>query len=132
MSVLQHLDGEYRLGLVSNFTDELPVIRVLDREGLSETFRTVQVSARIGYRKPHPRIFQEAVDGLGLDPGAILFVGDHPVHDVAGARACGMQTMRVARADVGPLADFLGEEVPSGEEADWVIGDLREIEQRIG
>ncbi len=47
-------------------------------------------SAVIGFAKPDPRIFREAIAELNLDPGRIAYVGDSYVTDVGGARAAGL------------------------------------------
>ncbi len=47
-------------------------------------------SAVIGFAKPDPRIFREAIAELNLDPGRIAYVGDSYVNDVGGARAAGL------------------------------------------
>src|SRR5207245_5943751 len=41
-------------------------------------------------RKPDPRIFRHALDGLGVESGDATFVGDSPSRDMAGARGVGM------------------------------------------
>ncbi|HEX3055851.1 MAG TPA: HAD-IA family hydrolase, partial [Gaiellaceae bacterium] len=46
----------------------------------------------VGWRKPHPAIFERALDALGVEPSATLFVGDTLATDVAGAAALGMRT----------------------------------------
>ncbi len=46
-----------------------------------------------GYLKPHPNIFKVALDGIGLSPEEVVFVGDNPVADVAGAQAIGMKAV---------------------------------------
>ena len=47
----------------------------------------VMTSARVGYRKPHPRIFEAAAAMAGEPVEALLYVGDNVAHDVEGARA---------------------------------------------
>ncbi|CCD99491.1 TIGR01459 family HAD-type hydrolase [Bradyrhizobium sp. STM 3809] len=47
--------------------------------------------------KPHPPIFAAALEQLGHpDPHRVLMIGDSLDHDVAGARAMGMQTLLLA------------------------------------
>jgi putative hydrolase of the HAD superfamily len=47
-------------------------------------------SAVIGFAKPDPRIFREAIAELNLAPARIAYVGDSFVNDVAAARAAGL------------------------------------------
>ncbi|MGA7214747.1 MAG: HAD family hydrolase [Terrimicrobiaceae bacterium] len=86
--ILQRLSKRYRLGIVSNFYGNL---RFLCEEiGYDEIFTTVIDSARIGISKPSSGIFQAALDRLGCAPEEAIFVGDHPVRDMAGSRALAM------------------------------------------
>lgn len=45
--------------------------------------------------KPHAEIFRRAAARLGVPCEACLFVGDHPINDVSGARAAGMTAVRI-------------------------------------
>ena len=61
--------------------------------------------------KPHPLVFQRALEQLGLQPHEVLHVGDSDVDDVKGAKAAGLRvawvnrTRRPRRPGV-PLPDF--------------------------
>ena len=81
--------------VVSNHIWRLPdVVRAL---GISSRFEGVLTSARVGYRKPHPRLFAAAVRLGGVEPGEMLFVGDNLAHDVTGPRAFGMRAVLLDR-----------------------------------
>ena len=54
-------------------------------------------SGEIRLEKPDPRAFRLLASRLGCDPGEVLFVGDDPVRDIAGAAAAGMMTCRLRR-----------------------------------
>ncbi len=45
--------------------------------------------------KPRAAIFRRAATRLGLPCEACLFVGDHPVNDIGGAKAAGMKAVRI-------------------------------------
>ncbi len=47
------------------------------------------------HRKPDPLPFQIAAFGLDVDPETVVYVGDRPAKDVAGAAGAGMRSMRV-------------------------------------
>jgi putative hydrolase of the HAD superfamily len=85
----------YRLGLVSNWSWDLP--QILDAHGLAPLFECVVVSARAGYRKPHAAIYQQALDMLALPAKDVLFVGDSPHADVFGPQAAGMTPIHIDR-----------------------------------
>ena len=73
-----------------------------------------------GERKPSPKPFQLALDGMRLRPEETIMIGDWPERDVVGAQQIGMKT---AFARYG---DTFGT-VNSG--ADW---DLNDIYQLVG
>jgi len=89
--------------VVSNHVWELPAIASgLGLDGLVEAVLT---SARVGYRKPHPAIYAEALRVAGVAPSEALFVGDSWSHDVEGPRAAGMQTQLIDREGASGHAD---------------------------
>jgi len=71
-----------------------------------------------GERKPSPKPFQLALDGMGLRPEETIMIGDWPERDVVGAQQIGMKT---AFARYG---DTFGT-VNSG--ADWDLNDIYEL-----
>lgn len=58
--------------------------------GAGVPVRIVTDSHVVGYAKPDPRIFGDAIAALGLPPGRVAYVGDSFVNDVGGARAAGL------------------------------------------
>jgi REG-2-like HAD superfamily hydrolase len=85
------------LGVVSNWTGDLD--DVLQSVGLRDSFDFVLDSARIGFEKPHPELFREALDRARCAPTNALHVGDSPEHDVDGALACGLRAVLLDRHD---------------------------------
>jgi HAD superfamily hydrolase (TIGR01549 family) len=66
-----------------------------------------------GRVKPHPTIFQAALDVLEVDAADAVMVGDSPVEDIEGARALGMRAILIDRDDRHPevgerLSDLYG------------------------
>lgn len=100
-AVMNRLRGRFRLALITNFDYAPTVYRVLEREGLRAMFDAVTISAEVGWRKPHPRIFQAALDRLGVEAGAMVFIGDDLEADVAGAKAVGIRAVWLDRAGQG-------------------------------
>lgn len=58
--------------------------------GLDDRVDAVLVSSELGREKPDPCVFREALSRAGVSAGDALMVGDHPVTDIAGARAVGI------------------------------------------
>jgi putative hydrolase of the HAD superfamily len=85
------------IGVVSNWTGDLD--DVLERVGLRDSFDFVLDSARIGFEKPHPDIFLEALERARCAPADALHVGDSPEHDVDGALAAGLRAVLLDRHD---------------------------------
>ena len=87
--LLSELARRYRLGIVSNFYGNLT--RVCDDAGIRSLFGVLVDSAEVGCTKPAPRIFQLALDALGVSAAKATFVGDSLPRDMAGARGVGMR-----------------------------------------
>jgi HAD superfamily hydrolase (TIGR01549 family) len=110
LPVLEELRAaELRLGLVSNGIRDLHEFvahHCLDVDAI--------VGSRAhGYVKPHPTIFQAALQQLGVEPAAAAMVGDSLEEDVEGARALGMRAILIDRDDRHPdveerLTDLYG------------------------
>jgi putative hydrolase of the HAD superfamily len=94
-----------KLGLVSNAFDPGWLLhRDLEQMGLEERLDFSVFSSEIGLRKPHPAIFERALEALGVAPENALFVGDRLFEDVRGAAELGMTTAQALwyRADEHP------------------------------
>jgi putative hydrolase of the HAD superfamily len=90
----------YLLAVVSNafgtVAEELQQNGVCSITG--ETMPRVGVvidSQVVGLEKPDPRIFNLALDALGVEPSRSLYVGDTVKFDVVGAQAAGLHPVHV-------------------------------------
>tara|TARA_B100000953_G_scaffold280186_1_gene256812 strand:+ start:2200 stop:2940 length:741 start_codon:yes stop_codon:yes gene_type:complete len=96
----------------------------LEDLGVHEFIDYLGFSDHINVYKPHPRIFEQTLKGLGVqNPSYAAHVGDLKRTDVAGARSIGMTTVRYT----GGRKD---EE--QGEEADYVSDSHLDIIQFLG
>jgi putative hydrolase of the HAD superfamily len=97
--------------LVSNITGPVDVFdRDLNQKGVAPFFSVVVWSAGVGVRKPNPRIFEIALEGLNLKPGKhIVMVGDNEVADIIGGKEMGFTTVKVddRQEPSGSVADFV-------------------------
>jgi putative hydrolase of the HAD superfamily len=89
--MLGALKDKYCLGLLSNFTHGPAAREILKITGLVSYFKTILISGELGFRKPHPIVFQKLVEQLGADKEQILFIGDDPAPDIYGAKRAGLQ-----------------------------------------
>ena len=77
-----------KLGLVSNALDPPWLLHAdLEALGIAERLDVAVFSSEVGVRKPHPAIFERALDELGVAPGEALFVGDRLVRGTSAAPA---------------------------------------------
>ncbi len=65
----------------------------------------VLISEVVQAYKPHPRLFQAALERLGCAPHEVLHVGDSDVDDVKGAKAMGLRVAWVNRNNRPRRAD---------------------------
>lgn len=93
--VLTNLSGDYKLGLVSNFTYAPLIYAALRMLKINRFFNAILVSDAVGWRKPHPKIFEEALSRLRVKPEETVYVGDSPEEDIKGAKQLGMKTIYV-------------------------------------
>ncbi|MDR3356384.1 MAG: HAD family hydrolase [Spirochaetaceae bacterium] len=75
-----------RLAVLSDF----PIGRKLKFLGLSGLWDAELCSEEIGELKPHPLPFRRLAEMLDLPAKRILYVGNSPAYDIAGARNAGM------------------------------------------
>ncbi len=69
----------------------------LERIGIRDLFDGVVSAAMAGVAKPESAIFKMAVAAGGASAAQTLHVGDHPLHDVHGARDAGLKAIWVNR-----------------------------------
>lgn len=106
ISLLESLSSSYRLGLITNGRSDLQR-SVIEAHGLQHFFDPILISEEVGLSKPEPALFLRPVQAFGLEPEQVLFIGDHPLHDVAAAKAVGMPALLKSTALVeGTLHDW--------------------------
>jgi putative hydrolase of the HAD superfamily len=105
--VLGQLDARgLVVGIASNFDarlrsvlDGIPVLSVVRGRSV--------ISSLVGIRKPAPHFFQRVAACANSPPQSVLFVGDHPRNDVAGARAAGLRAVLYNPDGKAGLADAI-------------------------
>jgi putative hydrolase of the HAD superfamily len=88
---LQRIGQKYRLAVISNSDGKIK--NVLSRCGLIDCFLTVTDSGIVGKEKPHPLIFETALESVGATAEQSLYVGDVYSADYRGATLAGMQAI---------------------------------------
>jgi putative hydrolase of the HAD superfamily len=88
-------DRGVALVVASNW--DVSLHEVLEVTGLAPLLDGVVTSAELGVAKPDSRLLRAALDVAGADPAGALHVGDSVEHDVAAARAAGVEVALVVR-----------------------------------
>jgi putative hydrolase of the HAD superfamily len=113
----------YRLAVITNRGHGGEVfLEELHAYGLRDPFDVIVSSDQVGYRKPHPRIFEAALETMDLEAAEMAMVGDRPEADIAGANRLGMPSIwirKVTPADRVPTAE--------DQRPDYTIDELSEL-----
>jgi epoxide hydrolase-like predicted phosphatase len=86
----------YKVGLISNAWSGLRAYIV--KQKFEDAFDEMIISAEVGVAKPDARIYQIALEKLGVAPAEAVFLDDFPAN-VEGARAVGMQAIHFSQPD---------------------------------
>jgi putative hydrolase of the HAD superfamily len=92
VEILPALRERYCLGLLSNANDDLRQV-LTERWQIADLFDDMIISAEVGLLKPDRRIYELAVQRLGVQPDEALFIDDMPVN-VEGAQIAGLQAFQ--------------------------------------
>jgi len=120
VTILEQLrEAGLKTGLVSNAAYLPRLMQAqLDYLGLAPYLDSVTWSSAIGWRKPEPRIYRQALDQLHVAPERAVFVGDRVREDVRGPKALGMRAVLIR--------EWRQEDDPEGA-ADHTIDRLGEL-----
>jgi putative hydrolase of the HAD superfamily len=121
--VLDVLRERYPLALVTD-AQSAYTRGELHKVGLLDYFDPIVISGDHGYRKPDRRLFQLALDGMGVAAENALYVGNDMHRDVFGAREAGMPTVMF---ESGQGASAYLDCVP-----DYRITDFRDLLKILG
>jgi YjjG family noncanonical pyrimidine nucleotidase len=97
-ALLDSLHRRIPLGIVTNGFRDVQYRRIAAAK-LTPYFDVVVTSEEAGAAKPSARPFQLALRNLSRATGPVLYVGDSPEADVAGALAAGLDACWLAPAD---------------------------------
>lgn len=121
---LRSLYGTYRLAIISDtgMTSGRVLRILLERAGLLRLFSLTLFSDEVGYYKPHPEIFREALRSLRVDPQESVHVGDNPETDIKGAKGMGMKAI---------LFNPPGSMVTDAGQADAIIASYEGLKEAV-
>ncbi len=88
---LRDIGKRFPIAVISNADGRIE--DVLRRCGIAHCFRTITDSGLVGYEKPHPEIFRQALKSMNAAREESLYVGDVYSVDYLGATGAGMQAV---------------------------------------
>ncbi|WP_309710992.1 HAD family hydrolase [Armatimonas sp.] len=89
---LKTLQPHFSLGIITNGPSNIQREK-LAQVGLTEFFDVIVADVDFGAPKPDPELFEYARKLIGLPSSELLFVGDSPEADIAGASAAGWRSV---------------------------------------
>ena len=90
VELLQSLkDHGYLIGALSNGNADVK------RTAIGPWFDFQFNADGVGTAKPHPLMFEKALQHAGVKPNEVVHIGDHPINDVQGAKSLGIHTIWV-------------------------------------
>lgn len=120
VETLERWRGEGRqLALLTNGSGHFQR-RKIERHDLEGFFDLVLIEGELGFGKPDPRVFRQAMNALGVAPEEAWMVGDNLSADVAGAQAHGIHAVWIDRDGRGIPED-------PGTRPDRVVDSLAEV-----
>lgn len=114
LDFIRNLRPRFKVGLLSNAWDDLRET-MHNRWDMDRLFDEMVISAEVGYVKPDPRVFQIALQRMGVEAPEAVFVDDMQVN-VEAARQLGMAAIQFTdtRQTLAELHDLLGLVDPAG------------------
>lgn len=85
---IRELKHDYCTVVLSNYMAVLRD-RIMDEWDIGDAFNHLIISAEVGMMKPHPEIYQFALETIGFDPEETVFIDDF-IENVEGAQAVGI------------------------------------------
>lgn len=109
LNFLSVLGKQYYLGVISNGSSRIQRAKML-QAGLINVISNdfIYIEGEIRCAKPDLAVFQRVLNDVRMKADRILFIGDHPLNDIAGASNAGMRTcwirnhQRIAALTVQP------------------------------
>lgn len=92
VEVLEYLDKKYNLHIITNGFQEVQTKKLVNSK-IDHFFKAVITSEAAGVKKPHPKIFELALEVSGAEVATSVMIGDTYEADIVGAEKVGMETI---------------------------------------
>ena len=112
---LDYLAPKYQLHIITNGFEEVQHIKLREAK-LTDYFDVLVVSEQVGEKKPHPAVFEFAMNQAKTNAAESLMIGDDLPVDILGAQNIGMEGVY-----------FNPHELPHDEEPAYEIQDLIQL-----
>jgi len=119
--ILTHLQGRYKLGLISDGPSVSQWAKI-DALGLRSRLDEIIITSDLGpdYAKPNPAAFEQMAKRLDVEASTCVYVGDNPAKDFIASNALGWTTIQITRRD----GIYTGVCAPDAAEAQRIIDAL--------
>lgn len=97
INLIRSLPPHYKTALLSNAWPDLRHA-IENVWGIADAFDEILISAEIGLAKPDPRIYQLALERLGINPEQAVFIDDFQVN-IDAAHTLGLHTILFTSSD---------------------------------
>ncbi|RWR00915.1 dUMP phosphatase [[Pantoea] beijingensis] len=122
LELLEMLKGQVKIGIITNGFTALQHAR-LERTGFLGYFDLLVISEQVGYAKPHPAIFDYALERMGHPSrDRVMMIGDNPDSDILGGINAGIATCWL-NVDERPA--------PEGITPTWQVKSLHQLRALI-
>lgn len=92
--------------------------------GLDLPADLIVTSGEWGVAKPQPEFFARVLEVARAEPGATVYVGDHPANDLWPAKTAGLRAAHIRR---GPWGHLWADDPDVAAAADWTIDSLVQL-----
>ena len=94
LETLEYLQEKYTLHLISNGFKEGTKAKISnEKTNIQKYFTHIVISENVGVHKPHPDIFQYALNGANAKKETSIMIGDSIEADIRGAQNFGMDAI---------------------------------------
>lgn len=91
----------YVLETLEELAEQFPLIALsngnadVHKVGIGHLFKHHFSASGVGFAKPHPAMFEQALAVAKVLPSETIHIGDHPIQDIQAAKDIGMKTIWV-------------------------------------
>lgn len=118
--ILLYLKDKYKIGIIAN--QALDARKRLEKHGISELIDLNIISAEVGFSKPSPILFKEALYKAEAKAEECVMIGDKLTNDIMPAKALGFKTVWI-RQEWGGMQNITSPEM----QPDHTVLHLKEL-----